>query len=716
MNIVRALDVALPELPERLVRQTLPRLDPTVISKEHIENGQAVVLVKKPGTDTVFRFIPSQWQLVKMFDGERSFAAICELYRQQVGAEIAEDDVRELASYLQTNTQLLYKTPLEQNILLQQELRTSRGKRSRFKIKDFSDITIKVWNNADVYISWLYPKLRFMFTEWFVWTSLAMFALMAWMWADRFGEIWSDSFAFYNFTAKSGTDLMEFWILFAAMALIHETAHGLAGKHFGARIESIGFSLMYFAPSFFCNATQVWVLAGKWARIATAIAGIWLDLVVCFFASVLWWTTTTGMAAHDWAYKIMMVTGIGVSLLNLNPLIKLDGYLIFSELVHEPGLKEDSTKYLSAWLRKTIVRLPAEVPYVPRKKRLFYVIYAVLSGLYSYTLLSFLMVITYHILLKYTAEWAFAPALVIGYWIFRSRVHLGVKFMKTVYLDKRERLQVWFTKTRMTAVVAAAMLLLLMPVWPQFVKGPFLLEGYSRVPLRATVPGTITAVYVREGDQVKPGTPLLQMRNLQLESERAASEQDRVVARAKATQALLRYDDVAAREQQRREAEEDFDVLSRKAARLSVASPILGVVVTPHPGDLVGTSTEAGDSLLEIVDQREVRVRIFIPEFAMRDIHLGSPVRLQVSGRFSLLSGRLTSVSPNAVLAPAGLVPREQLQGINPPHYYTGILSLANDGSLRDGMSGTAKIFVRKQSLAAIAWRFTRDLFDRKVW
>jgi multidrug efflux pump subunit AcrA (membrane-fusion protein) len=330
-------------------------------------------------------------------------------------------------------------------------------------------------------------------------------------------------------------------------------------------------------------------------------------------------------------------------------------------------------------------------------------------------LLSFLMVVTYHILLKYTAEWAFAPALVIGYWIFRSRVHLGVKFMKVVYLDKQESLQAGFTKSRVAVVVIASVLLLL-PVWPQFVKGPFVLEAQDRVPLRATVPGTITAVYVQEGEYVKVGASLLQMRNLQLDSYRAAAEQDRVVARARATQASLHYADIATTEQHRLQAEENFRVLSRKVAQLSVTSPIFGVVVTPHTADLVGTSAEAGDPLLEIVDPTQLRARIFMPEFAMRDVRLRSPVRLQVKGRYDLLNGRLSSVSESAVLAPIGLVPREQLEGINPPHYYTGIVQLANDGSLRDGMIGTAKIFVRKESVATMTWRFTRDLFDRKVW
>ena len=67
--------------------------------------------------------------------------------------------------------------------------------------------------------------------------------------------------------------------------------------------------------------------AGRWQRVATAIAGIWIDLIICVFATFVWWGTATGMAIHDLAYKVMMVTGIGVSLLNLNPLIKLDGYI-----------------------------------------------------------------------------------------------------------------------------------------------------------------------------------------------------------------------------------------------------------------------------------------------------------------------------------------------------------------------------------------------------
>jgi putative peptide zinc metalloprotease protein len=716
MNIVRALEVALPELPERVIRRTPPKLDPRVIAKEHLERGEAVVLAKMPGTDLVFRFSPLQWKLIQMFDGVRSPAEVAELFQQETNTAVSEDDVKDLASFLQTDTQLLYKTPFEQNITLQQELRSVRSKRKRFQIADFSDIPIKTWDNADGYITRLYPIVRFMFEPWFVWLSIAMFTVMAWMWADRFGEIWSDSFAFYNFTQKSGRDLIEFWLLFGATAAVHETAHGLAGKHFGATIEKMGFTLMYFAPSFFCDATQVWVIAGKWARIATAIAGIWFDLIVCFLATILWWGTATGMPAHDWAYKIMMVTGIGVSILNLNPLIKLDGYLIFCELIAEPALKESSTAYLSGLVRKHIFRLPVEVPYVPRRRRAFFAVYGVLSGLYSYVLLSFLMVLTYHILRSFTPEWAFVPSLAIGLWVFRSRIKLTVSFMKMLYLDKKERMRTWFTPRRTAALALAAMVILFAPVWPDFVDGSFVLSPARESMLRARVPGFVTAVAVQEGQQVAAGTPLVQLRNLDLQSQASQAAANLRQATALATQAALRYDGFASAEQERQRRVQEDALRFKKLAQLSVTSPISGTVVTPRLADLVGRSLDEGDPLLEIADTSNMKAEIYIPEYAMHDVRIGQDVKLLPNGHLLPLQGKLSQVAAVSASLPTGMMTKEQLQGLNPPRFYVGTVFLHNDGSLRPEMIGIGKIVVGRRSLAVFAARFSRDLVARRVW
>jgi putative peptide zinc metalloprotease protein len=714
MNIVRALDVALPELPPQIVRKIPPKLIANVVAKEHIEKGKPVVITKAPGSEFIFRFSPLQWQLLQMFDGVSTHDEIAERFGAETGTPLTGDDVREFTSYLQAESKLLYRTPMEQNIALQQELRASRGKKKKRSV-DFADVTIKVWNNADNYITWLYPKVRFIFTPWFVWLSIAMFAVMGWMWWDRFGEIWSDSFAFYNFLHKSGKDLIEFWFLFGVMAAIHETSHGLVGKHFGATVERMGFSLMYFAPSFFCDSTQVLVTGGKWARIATDIAGIWLDLVVCFFATIVWWATPTGMPAHDWAYKVMMVTGIGVSLLNLNPLIKLDGYLMFSEFIGEPSLKETSTAYLTAWTRKHIFRFPTEVPYVPRRKRPFYIVYAILSGLYSYSLLSFLMVITYHILRSYSPEWAFVPAAAIGLWVFRSRVQLLGKFMKTLYLDKKQRVLQWFTPIRIALVAATLVVVMFLPIWPDFVEGPFQLQAGQSAVIRATVPGTVEQVSVQEGQSVAAGSALLQLRNTGLESDAALAASRFANATARENQAALQYADFAAAQQERQHQARNLELATERSRQLSITAPVTGVIVTPHASDLLGRSVAEGDLLLEVADQSQLRAEVYVPEFAMHDVRAGEKVRLLANGRVRPVSGTVTSLAPTFALAES-LISKDQLQGINPPRFYIATVWLKNDGELKPGMIGVAKVLLAHRSLAGFGFEFTRDLISRKVW
>ena len=159
-------------------------------------------------------------------------------------------NVREFAAFIQQNTDLFYKSPLERNITLQQKLRGQRLKRKRFRVGDFSDITIAEWPHADDFIARIYPRLRWIYTTWFTLLVLAMFAVMAWMWADRFGQIWHDSFEFYNFTTKSAQDLLEFWLLFGAMAFLHESFHGLTCKHFGGNVEN-GVLADVFCPQLF---------------------------------------------------------------------------------------------------------------------------------------------------------------------------------------------------------------------------------------------------------------------------------------------------------------------------------------------------------------------------------------------------------------------------------------------------------------------------------
>ena len=716
MNIANALDAALPELPERLVKTTMPKLDPRVIAKEQLERGQPVVLAKLPGGENFIRFEPAQWVLLQLFDGKRSYGEISNEVISRTGAPYSENAVREFAAFIRGETDLFYTSPMEKNIALYQQLRGKRQKRNLLKIADFTDITIADWPNADAYVSKIYPWFRWVYTWWFTLLALGMFVLMGIMWAERFGEIWRDSFEFYNFTAKSGGELLEFWFLFGVMAFFHESFHGLTCKHFGGDVEKMGFTLMYFAPSFLCDITQVWIYGGKWQRIATAAAGIWGDLILCFIATCVWWGTAPGMFTHNMAYKIMMVTGVGVSLLNLNPLIKLDGYFIFSELIGDSDFHERTSAYLSGWVRKNIFRMPAELEYVRHWQRPLFLLYASLSGLYGYLLLSFLMVFSYNVLHRYSPAWAFVPACLAGYWVFRKRIHSLGRFSKLFYLDKKERLWSGLTLGRIIGLGATLLLFLFIPIWPDFQNAAFTLEPIRQASIHAAVKGRVMRVFVDDGEKVTAGQPLITLENLDLQSQLAKAQADSHETAGRATQSRMRYNQYGVAELERRYQAQVQNFLTEESTRLEIASPISGVVATAHVQDLKDADLDEGTVLMDIVDYSALVARVYLPEFSMHDVRVGSMVRLRVPSRLVPISGTVGSISADCVPLDPSLGQKEQLTGIHAPRFFAAEVWLPSTEALRPGMTGIAKVLTGRRSLAKLSWRFARDSIARRVW
>jgi len=261
-----------------------------------------------------------------------------------------------------------------------------------------------------------------------------------------------------------------------------------------------------------------------------------------------------------------------------------------------------------------------------------------------------------------------------------------------------------------------ALVIVFLPVWPEFVDGHFVLEPLHQARIHAEVAGRVTRVLAEEGQSVAAGQPLVELSNLQLESAVAGANADLHVASDQVNLALLHYGDFGPAEYKRQEMAERDRTLVDQQTLLRVSSPISGVVVTPRLDDLMGTYLESGAEIAEVADPSAMTARIYIPEFSMRDIRLGSRVRLQAESRATPLTATLLSVAPASTQVEPGLIPQDQLKGISPPRFYVGSVLLTNPGELREGMTGTAKILVAYRSIAEFAWMFSRDLIDRKFW
>ncbi len=718
MNLTRVLNNALPEMPARVLSYHAPRIPPETVYKEHIENGKPVVRVVVRGQDAMYRFIPAQWALAQLFDGQRTYEEIAEAYSAQQGQEYDAEEVRQFADSLESMN-FWYKTSQEKNILLMQKSAEERRKLVVSRKSTFGDLSeIKFPAvNPDKFVTFLHHHTSFVYTWWFTVLTVIAFSVMFGISVAHWDEIGHDTLEFFSFSNKSVGDFIVFYILALLTMCWHELGHAHACKHYGARVPAMGFLLIYLTPAFYTDITEGFVQASRPQRFIIGMAGAYSELLICAVATPIWWGTAPGTSLHTIAYQLMLMTGIAGLLLNWNPLMKLDGYFMLSEVVGISDLKEESTAYVAAWAKKYVWRLPVEVPYVPKNRRLGFAVYAILSGLYSYTVLYVLARFVGNIFRNFNPEWSFIPEIATAGLIFRSRIRTLGKFMKFVYLDKKDRVRAWFRTTTGMVAASIAIVLLLIPFWHESVEGRFVLEPGDTAILRSTVPGVLTQVFAKEGTAVDAGAPLMLFKDSTLESKLEAGQADEKMSFMAVEKASLHYNNLGQALQEHRQTHERNHEIESQARRLEVVSPIRGTVLTHGMNDRLGAYITEGAELVEIGDLENMRARIYVSDYEMSGFHIGSPVRLQVQGSTRLREGKLVAISPvSSEMAPE-LAEMSKFKGLNPLNFYVADIMVSNlSEDLRPGMVGSARIYGSRHSVIGLGWRGFVRFLGRKFW
>jgi putative peptide zinc metalloprotease protein len=702
MNLSEALDAALPEIPRaRLARKNPPRIDPELIIREDSTDGEPIVAVYQRSTANLLRLKPTQWQLARLFDGVRSYEEIAAAFEADTGIPLSPEEVRTFAENMDEGG-FWYKNPQEKNIALNDKLAAQRSRRASGSSFNVAHISFSAWD-PDRYLTRLDRKIgKYVFNRWMTLFAVLLFLFEAVVFTVKWSVIGPDIPLYYNFSKKTFADLVEFWWLLMVIGFVHESAHGLTCKHFGGDVHSMGLMFLYLTPAFYVDVTESWVSASRLQRMTTIIAGIWVEMMLCGVATIVWTNTQPGEWAHDFCYKLMLITGLAVVIINLNPLIKLDGYYFLAEWVRVPDLKERSTTFVIGWVQRHIFRLPVDVPVVSRRRAPLFVFYALASGAYSYLLLLLFVRFGYNVFFHWFAELALVPAALLAILIFRSRLRSLWSFARDFYRTKTGEGGAAFRLTPWRAVLAVAVLVLLfVPIARQRENAFFVIESRETHQIHAGVPGTVVAVYVNEGDPVRSGQVIarLQSMNAAGAGEEAAS----LVAssQARVFTAELQHSGLGEALAAQQAARASSTTAREEGAQLAVVAPAAGVIATEDPGSLLNRNVTTGEPLLTIVDPAQLVARLFVPVSVMDRVRVGDPVSLQLPSQFSEIHGRLGTMEGSAVPLPAGLMANQEYKGLALAGFYTTRIPFGGaETQIRPGLSGEAKIFGPRRSLA----------------
>jgi putative peptide zinc metalloprotease protein len=684
---------------------------------EQTLRGETSYVIKVPEKNSYSRYGPTEYGLLTLCDGRRTTLEVAaEWNRIHPDEPLGEVQVME---FLDSAEPGLWEQSLgERNLAVLERIRDER--KSRVDQSSVLYISFKAWD-PDRVLTKLDPYLGWMFTRGFVVFSVVLFIASAYLLAGDWARVKSDTAALYSFQNKTAYDIWVFWFLLLGVGAIHEFGHGLTCKHFGGEVHQMGFLLIYFTPAFFTDTTDSVLYDRPSRRQWVLFAGIWIELVLCGICIFLWRFTAPGSFLNDLAYKAMLLSGIQGAFLNLNPLIKADGYYALSEFLHVDNLREDAFAFLRACARRFVLGEDVELPAATKRLRRIYTVFGLAAIVYSVSLVVLVLLFLKNILVSKFGNWGYVLTAGVIYFFLRKGLKNVLPGVRAWWRGKREDYMAWRLSRAQSLGGLGVFLLLMIPPVPSRVASDFVLEPGKDAHVRVEVPGVVDQILVRQGQAVREGQVLAVLKNPAIEANARLLGEQLAMANSdlRSAQARAEEEKIAAAFAEQQRLEQEWGVAQNKLASLQIPAPLAGTISTSLVEQRVGEYLSAGEAFCEIVDRSTMKARILVRDWELEDVDAGAPAWLKVIPfPYHTYAGRVQKILPAAALdRPVAQPQKLSRLGQDLTNYFAVVMEFPNtDGSLSEGMTGTAKISGRQLPLgwqiARGSWRWVRS----QVW
>ncbi len=231
--------------------------------------------------------------------------------------------------------------------------------------------------------------------------------------------------------------------------------------------------------------------------------------------------------------------------------------------------------------------------------------------------------------------------------------------------------------------LATVLFLIACPL-PMRVTGNAIVAPQHLITVAAPLDGNVEAVFAHEGQHVAAGEVLGKLNDWQWRTDLAAAE-----ARYQQAELVMENDlahGAAQSGADRAQTEVLRSELARARTRLESAqlrSPIAGIVVTPNLQNVAGQHLGAGAPFAQVLDLSSAILQIAIPQ---RDASLVNPSQAAAV--------KLDTYPQRTWKAPVSMLGPEAQAGDGERTFTAEIPVVNEDGALRAGMTGRAKIFI----------------------
>lgn len=460
-------------------------------------------LIYDPVRHRYFQVTPSTFQLIERWRPE-AFDTFAKRVELDLGRPVSIAEISELAEFVITNHLSVVPARGDARSLADREAATHQSPLHR-AIHSYLFFKIPIVR-PERFLRETMPYVAPLYSR----TAAVIIAVITLIGLYLVSRQW-DTFAstFLDFFSPEGA------LVYAASLLVlkalHELGHAYTATRLGIRVNTMGIAFMVLTPILYTDVTDAWRLRRRRDRLAIDIAGITVEMAIAGISIFLWSFLPEGPMRSVMFVTATSSLAMGL-LININPLMRFDGYHLMADAIQVPNLQDRSNALARWWLRETLFKLDHPVPEsFPAKKRNFLIGYAFAVWVYRFFLFIGIALLVYHLFFKALGILLFAIEII--WFVVYPIAHELTQWWKMrgdILRSKRSRITAW---------ALAAMVLIFIIPW----KSTIAIQGVALSGLQTAIysprPARIVQVDAADGETVIRGQPLIRLDSPELDHE-----------------------------------------------------------------------------------------------------------------------------------------------------------------------------------------------------
>lgn len=608
----------------------LPRLNPLVRlfkASDDLE-GQPRWSLYNPVSNAYFSISWPEFECLARLHKYDDGKALIDAVNNETALEIDEDDLKALVMFLHGNGLLEGMRP---------EYEDKQKPLWERLVHNYLFFTLPLFK-PQAFLQRTLKYVRPFLSKQFVWFSAALLLFGVFLTLQRFDEFMH---TFLDLFSVQGVVISA--IVFTGLKIVHEFAHAYVATKYGVKVPHMGAAFIVMYPVLYTETTASWQLASRRKRMEIGLAGVAAELFMAGVFLLLWHILPPG-TGKSMAFAVVAISLIGSLFVNLNPLMRFDGYFVLSDALNIENLHARAIALARYHMRKMLFGYPKPAPEMfSSGLHRFMIIFGYMVIIYRFFLFLGIAILVYTVFFK---PLGLILMILELYWF------IGKPLISELKIWWEERADIFSTRRAKVAIGGAALVILFfaMPVH-QRVSVEAVMHAAQERSLYPPSASQILELNVENGQRVQQGTLLARLSSKALEQEYRYAQQQLINLedqKRRLTSDIEQFKERGVAIQDEIDlARANVGALEKRIERLEIIAPFDGVVRDVVPDMHEGRFVAPSDLLLRIVDDGEAVITAYVGENDFSRLSKGASASFfGFSSFFSKIEAEISLIDP----------------------------------------------------------------------